>query len=89
MQTQIVTNSPGTVITVQQDLSHIAQTTLQSTIDKAMNQTNWAWYDVMVGMREIGYQPNSDEEERIKRSLFKKKLKSLLEKEQGIRYEQS
>lgn len=74
----------GTVVTVQENLSHIAQTTLQSTIDTARQQTQWSWYDVMIGLRELGIEPSETEELRIKKALFTKKLKYLLQKERGM-----
>lgn len=74
-------NPPGTVITVQYDLQHIAQTTTQATVNEALRFTEFAWYDCMIGFKELGISPDGNEEERIKRALFKKKLKFLLEKE--------
>jgi len=44
----------------------------------AEKYTIWSWYDVMTAFYEIGYQPTELEEERIKKSLFLKKLKHLI-----------
>jgi len=71
-------NNPGTVVTVGYDLSHIAETTLQSTIDEAMKRANWSWNDLMIGFNEIGYDVTANEKERIMKRLFTKKLKYLL-----------
>ncbi|RLG28242.1 hypothetical protein DRO03_10295 [Methanosarcinales archaeon] len=50
----------------------------EEAIEKAMTFTLWSWYDVMTAFREVGYDPTEEEEQRIKRALFTKKLKHIL-----------
>lgn len=79
----IPTNPPNMVIAVQHDLTHIAETTTQSTVNTALKQTEWTWNDIMIGFNEVGYQPSPDEKERICKRVFNKKFEYLLKKENG------
>lgn len=47
------------------------------TEQKALQYTEWTWYDIAVALREIGYDPTPNEKERICRAIFNKKLNYL------------
>lgn len=70
--------SPETIVNVQYNLSHIVETTSQSVVNDCMKKAEWSWNDVMVGFREIGYDPSENEKQRILKNLFEKKLKAAL-----------
>ena len=48
---------------------------------KARQQAEWAWTDVMIAFREIGYDPTQNEKERILHQLSVKKATSLYNRE--------
>lgn len=52
----------------------------QEMVDTAVKYAEFAWYDVMIGFKEIGYDPSSQEKQRIMESLFKSKIKNLMKK---------
>lgn len=59
-------------ITIQTD-----QLNPTATESKALQYTEWTWYDIAVALREIGYDPTPNEKERICRAIFNKKLNYL------------
>ena len=55
-------------------------------IEKAIQQSNWAWTDVMVGLTEMGISPTQDDKDRILLQLVKKKIKGVLWKKNQTKY---
>lgn len=46
----------------------------------ATQRALWAWNDIMVAFKEIGYDPTQNEKERIINSIAIKKATSMLQK---------
>lgn len=53
----------------------------QAMIDTAVKYAEFAWYDVMIAMREIAHDPTPAEKQRIMEELFKSKIKNLMKKD--------
>lgn len=54
--------------------------TVSTLTAEAQNRATWAWADVMIGFNEVGYDPSTNEKERILKRLVRKKLIGLLNK---------
>lgn len=64
--------------------STVGESEVLQLMSVAKQHSEWAWSDVMVGFREVGYDPTINESDRIKNQLYIKKLKSLIKNKYNI-----
>lgn len=74
---------PNQIVTVSYHLRHIKETTTQETVNKALQQTEWAWRDVMTALNAVGQAIPLEHQETAKRAIFERKLEVLLKREGG------